>query len=123
MASAKGKAYYVIHQISTHMPGSVIHFTENHLKSASDGGTGVSTERLLGLGAMREATDKEAKDSVEYGTGDAVAGLIPFPSVPFDPTLPEAAIPDTSGTSNIKELGLAEPGSTGPATTAATTKK
>jgi hypothetical protein len=81
-----GKHFMLLHQIGLHMPGSVIHFTKTHLTSASDKGTGISVKRLLGLGAIREATPEEAEASMEYGTGDPESGMQAFPPVPFEAT-------------------------------------
>lgn len=83
---ASPKAYVVQHtMVGVHMAGDVIRFTEQHVKDF----TIDPVERLLKLGAIREATSDEAKDAVDYGANSEITPL--FPAVPFDPSAPAAA--------------------------------
>jgi hypothetical protein len=95
-------AYVVLHDVlgsAGHRAGEVVEFSKDHIEKM-----GVDVERLIGLGAIREATASEAKHSVTYGDagGDV---LQTFPAVPYAPTEPGAVTyTDTAPTSSPEPL-------------------
>ena len=76
MANGPGK-YVVLHTaVGLQDEGDVVEYTKENIEQ------GHNVERLVGLGAIRPATDKEAKNSLLYGTDSSITQL--FPPVPAD---------------------------------------
>jgi hypothetical protein len=71
-------AYAILHSlVGPHFAGDVVEIAED---------AKIDVERLLGLGAIREATPGEAENAVPFGQSTLQVPR-PFPAVPFQPTV------------------------------------
>lgn len=88
--------YTVVSPTGPHGPGEVVEISDEHVKKG-----GVDIARLVGLGAIREATDEEAEGEV-VPLGTSYLNPLPQP-IPLVEPKPEAIKPtggkraDTAG--------------------------
>lgn len=87
------KHFMVLNPVGPHTPGQVIAI------SPEDEKRGVLPKRLIDLGAIREATEEESADAVQYGTTDPDRYLNPIPYVEPKPE----AVKSAGGSRNAKQ--------------------
>jgi hypothetical protein len=104
--TAKLTAYMITHGIvGGHFAGEIVTFSDADLKR------GLDPDRLMRIGAIREATKDEADGAVKFGqTSDAYTPV--FPPVPYAPTStegPATQVIETQAAAAMVEAGAIVP--------------